>query len=361
MYKRQSYYQDDEITLKELILKIREFWLELWGKKWIILGVAIIGAAVFAVRAKMQETTYTTGLSFMVTENDQNDQNAFLNLDGQIELRGIGNNKITELARSGRIIHQVLLSQDVIGDRRDYLANHLIKLYGLDKKWAEEKMVEQYKNLHLKDFLFSRDDLDEFVPKELRALSIIHDLVSGNNITGNKGLATTSYNEDTEIFRLSVKTREENLSMRLIEGIYEELQDFYIEDKIGAPQRAFEVVSAEADSLLRVLSSLEGRLAYTKDRNRGVSSSQASINLSKLERDVSKANQEYEESVRSKKRLEMLLQGGTPTFQVIDQTFFPVRNASSLLKALILGGFLGGFLSSFFVIGRKIVRDAMAQ
>ena len=70
-----SYYQDDEITLKELILKIREFWLELWGKKWIILGVAIIGAAVFAVRAKMQETTYTTGLSFMVTENDQNDQN----------------------------------------------------------------------------------------------------------------------------------------------------------------------------------------------------------------------------------------------------------------------------------------------
>lgn len=355
------YYQDDEITLKELILKIQEFWRELWKKKiWIILA-GLIGAGLFVARAWMQETTYSAGLSFMVTENDQNDQGAYLNLDGQIELRGIGNNKITELARSGRIIHEVLLNQDIIGNTKDFIANHLISLYGFDAKWDKEKVVDQYKDLHLKDFQFTRSDIDQFSPKELRALSIVHDLVSGNSITGKKGLATTTFNEDTEVFRLKVTTLDENLSMRVIEGIYQELQAFYIEDKIGGPQRAFEILSVETDSLLQVLSSAEVSLARTKDRNRGVSSSISQIGLGKLERDVTRLNQEYEQAVRSKKRLEVLLQGGTPTFQVIDQTFFPLVNSSSRMKAIITGGFLGVFIGVIFYLGRKIIRDAMFE
>ena len=339
---------------------MQEFGKELWRKKlWIVL-VGLIGAGLFVARAWMQETTYTAGMSFMVTENDRNDQSAFLNLDGQIELRGLGNNKITELSRSGRIIHGVLLKQDVIEGRRDFIANHLISLYDLDEKWNEEKVVDQYKELQLKDFQFTRSDKEQFAPNELRALSIVHDLVSGNNITGKKGLATTTYNEDTEIFRLNVKTKDENLSMRLLEGVYEELQAFYIDDKIGGPRKAYQMISVEADSLYRILSSKENGLASAKDRNRGIISSRASITLGKLERELSKINQEYEQALTSKKRLEILLQGETPNFQVIDQTFFPVVNSSSKIKALVLGGFLGGFLGCVFFIGRKIVRDAMA-
>ena len=31
--------QEDEISLKELILKIKEWWQYLWSKKWIIIAI----------------------------------------------------------------------------------------------------------------------------------------------------------------------------------------------------------------------------------------------------------------------------------------------------------------------------------
>jgi len=156
-----------------------------------------------------------------------------------------------------------------------------------------------------------------------------------------------------------VETKDEGLSMSILESIYAELQSFYIEDKIGGPQKAFDLLEAEVDSLFQVLNDAERRLAYDRDRNRGVASSFAQINLSKLERDVNKINQEYEQALSSKRRLEVLLQGGTPTFQVIDQTFFPIVNSSSKFRALILGGLVGLFVSTICVLFRKIVKDAL--
>jgi len=45
------YYEDDEITLKELILKIQEFWWEAWNNKWKIIGIAALLAGVFITRS----------------------------------------------------------------------------------------------------------------------------------------------------------------------------------------------------------------------------------------------------------------------------------------------------------------------
>lgn len=35
--------QEDEISLKDLILKIKEWWQYLWSKKWIIIAAGLIG------------------------------------------------------------------------------------------------------------------------------------------------------------------------------------------------------------------------------------------------------------------------------------------------------------------------------
>ncbi|MFZ1526496.1 MAG: hypothetical protein WAT22_16860, partial [Saprospiraceae bacterium] len=52
-------YQDDEITLKELIEKLMEFWQELWAKKWWIIALTIPVMTYFGYKAKKAEVTYT--------------------------------------------------------------------------------------------------------------------------------------------------------------------------------------------------------------------------------------------------------------------------------------------------------------
>ena len=53
------------------------------------------------------------------------------------------------------------------------------------------------------------------------------------------------------------------------------------------------------------------------------------------------------------------LKNKTPDFSIIDQTFLPVWNSPSILKALLIGGFLGAFLGVGFLVFRKIIRDAL--
>ena len=57
-------YQDDEITLKELIEKLLEFWRELWAKKWWIILIAIPFVLYFGYKAKNTPITYTAELTY---------------------------------------------------------------------------------------------------------------------------------------------------------------------------------------------------------------------------------------------------------------------------------------------------------
>lgn len=61
-------YQDDEITLKELIEKLMEFWQELWAKKWWIIALTIPVMTYFGYKAKKAEVTYTAQLTYLLND-----------------------------------------------------------------------------------------------------------------------------------------------------------------------------------------------------------------------------------------------------------------------------------------------------
>jgi hypothetical protein len=353
------YNQDDEITLKELILKIREFWQELWRRKLLIVLLSLIVAGLFFGKGMLDKTTYSAGLSFMVAENGSSEQGRALTPYG-MDFGSVGNNKITELARSGRIIHAILLDKVAIGNKYDFIGNHIIDSYGLQSKWNEEPIIPEYEHLHLKDFYFTEDSVETFSQREYSALNTVHELLSGNNLLDEKGVMTISYNDDTDIFRLNVEVLNEQLSMRLIVAIFNELREFYIEETIGRPQRTFELLRSQSDSLAIVLKRAESNLAGASDY-RGFTSSLSGLRRTELQRELVLIEQEYGEVLRNKKSMEVLLSNEMPEFQIIDQTFIPVKNQSSKLKSLILGGILGFFLSGIYVLGAKIVRDAMAE
>ena len=354
-----SYYQDDEITLKELLLKLGEFAKELWRSKMLLVVMALVCIGGLVLKGKMTPVTYSASMSFLVEGNDGS-QTKIMSPFGPLEFGSVENNKITELARSSRIIHKVLLTKKVLDDEYDYIANHLIDIYKFQETWAKEPMIAEFKYLHLGEYYFVTDSLEIYGPKDFRALDEIQVLLAGNKLISKKGMMAMIYDDETDIFRLDVKTINEPLSLILIEAIFNELKLFYTEETVGRTTAAFELVSAQADSLQVELDDKEMALAGFQDRKRGFTSSIPDLRRAKLQREVTELTVDYNESARSRKSLELLLMQETPEFQIIDQTFIPIEEKPSMVKDVLLGGFLGLFLAGIYVIGRKIVRDAMA-
>ena len=350
------YYDDDEITLKELILKLQEFWKEAWNNKiWIILTTSIL-AGIFLGKTYLDKTTYTSSLTFLVSGNGDKNGGELASVLGY----GVINyelDKIVELARSRSIINKVLLKKIVLDGKDDFLANHLIELYNYQEDWKEEAKNSLYEELKLNDFFFTHDKVTDFVPKEHRAINLLNELVAGNNFKGKKGLITINYDKKTEIVRISVMTNQAAIAVELLDAIYKELSHFYIEESIGRPRRTFKILAERADSLLRTLEAQEYQLAKASDRNLNVYSRTSNLGLDQLARKLQTTTRLYEEVLSNKEKVEYVISSETPEFQVIDRTFLPIKDAPSKLKALIIGAFLGSFLSIAYIIGRKIIRE----
>ncbi len=56
----------DEITFKDLLLKIREIWIYLSSKKIVIISFVLIGAITGYFYAKSKITTYTANTTFVL-------------------------------------------------------------------------------------------------------------------------------------------------------------------------------------------------------------------------------------------------------------------------------------------------------
>ena len=344
------HYQDDEITLKELLLKIQEFWQEVWTNKFLIILMTSIFAIAFLANTWRKEVTYTADLSFMLTEESNSKGVRDTDLLGLGEVN-FNLDKISFLTKSSKIIYKALLKKVTINNKEDFIANHLIDIYGLHQSWQNEGS-EKYKEFSLKDFSFVKGIKEDYTRKEQRALKILQELTVNN-------LLSVSYNKSTEVFVLKATTLNEVLSTELVDNVYEALIAFYVDKTVGRPQKTYELLTLRTDSLSQLLNQAERQLAMAKDRTAGLIGSTYQVTMGQLNRQVAQTNARYMQALKNKEAVEYILQNRTPDFQIIDRTFIPILNAESKLNALLLGGFLGIFLGTLYVIGRKIVRDAL--
>lgn len=309
---------------------------------------------------KLKKVSYNSHISFLVSESDQKG-----NLNATLDLlmygaTSIDNIKLVALAKSARIIQEAMLKKITIQGEEDYVANHIIGQYDLHNNWNKESDNTRFKSISLTDFVFTRSATSNLTDQEKRAMYELQKLVLGSQ-KGSRALMNIDYNDKTEIFDLSVTTFNDELTDGLLHAIYDCLREFYIFETIGRPKKTYDLLAAKEDSLENLLNKYERSLAYTEDRTAGLIGSSAKVNISSITRELDKTKNLYSEVRRNMESIETILQTDTPNFQVLDQNFIPIEDASSFVRSLAIGLFLGGFLGSIYIIGRKIVRDAMAS
>lgn len=346
---------NDEVSLRDVLLKLREYVAEL-RRNWLILAMFTLPLVLyFGYKSFTKPVSYKAELTFML--NDEQGGSGMASLLGQFGgLLGSGGSdyqleKILEIARSRRIMSSALFESYALNGQQDFFANHVIRAQDLHQKWGKDSL--------LNGFLFTKNDPGQFSRRENKALLAVY-----GEMVGGEGVATplfsTNLDDDTGIMSLSISSNDEMLSIGLLDSLYKNISTFYIEKSIQRESETFEILAQKRDSIARVLNSNDYASASFDEKSRGLLQETQKIPATRYRRNTQILSLMYGEALKNAEFAEFALKNSTPFLSLIDVPIPPLKpSPKGRAKALVLGLMIGLVLGSVFIIARKIVREAL--
>lgn len=339
----------DEISLRDLILKAKEFLLEL-VRSWILVSiVALLVVAFMLFRYFTTPPNYSASMTFTLRTFGKNASPAAAllgNFGLGIEAgEGFSIKRMLELAKSRRVITGPLFSKIKLNGKDDFVANHLIRMYDIHEKWEDSS------NEKLQGYFFSHSDVEKFDATDKSAYSTVIGLLNG--------LYSISEDKETKIITLSSNTRNQELSMFLCNRVYASISKYYVDQAIEKERLNYEITRKRADSTGIALLHSELNLAQYKQQHNDLRLETEKIKENALERIVERLSFMYRETARSMETAKFNLDNQTPIFQEIDRPLFAVRAGNNFKDTLIFALLIGIIVGIGVVFVRKIIRDAM--
>lgn len=345
---------DEEISLRNVILKINE-WASYLLSKWrVILITAILGASLGVGYSFFKKTIYHGELTFAIEEKTAGGSGlgAIASQFGLSMGSGeggafIGDN-ILELMKSRNLIEKTLLTQVKILGKDELIVNRYIQVYKLDKEWEE--------NPNLKGFKFTKSNREEFSIQQDSILNEIYKSISNGMLDVNK------FDKKLNIVSVDVKSIDELFSKLFCESLVKNVADYYVETKTSKSRANIAILEFRADSVRRELDqSLYGR-AQLSDQNLGLVRQQAAVPKMKQELRVQVLSTMYAELVKNLEFSKMALMREEPLIQIIDKPILPLeKDKLRKSKGAIVGALLFGFFCTVYLIIKKLLKTILSN
>lgn len=334
----------DEISLRELILKMTEGWRYLLSKWLIITIVGIIGGLAGLAYALNKKPVYKAELSFVI-EDDKGSGGlgGALGLASQFgfDLGGgtgsaFSGENLLELMKSRAIVEKTLLTPVVINSKKQTFAELYIDFNGFRKKWAQSN--------NLKDIKFPVNaDPSKFTLQQDSILGVFHKSLISDNLFVDK------LDKKLSIVTVQVISSNELFSKEFAEILVKNVSDFYIETKTKKSTENVNILQHQADSIKYQLYSAISGVALAADANPNPNPSRQVLRVSSQRSQVNvEANKAIlTELVKNLEISKVSLRKETPLIQIIDSPILPLEK---IVINKIYSAFFGCFLSVFFLI-----------
>ena len=355
----QQQIDNDEISLKELIQKIKE-WIAYLKTQWkLIIGIAALGGIIGFVYASFQKPTYLATSTFVLEE----DKSGGGGLGGALGLASsfgldlgssggglFTNSNIIELMKSRLVVEKTLLNPIQISGKEISLADYYIQINELKEDWA--------KNPNLANINFPANaDRIKFSLEQDSILQTISASLTKNN------LVIVQKDKKVSIISLTVKTESELFSKLFCEQLLKETSDFYIETKSKKSRLNVDILQKQADS---IRAELNGAITGVATASDNVYNLNPAYNVKKTpgtrrQVDVQANTAILTQLVAQLELSKVSLRKETPLVQLIDRPILPLEKEKlGRLKSLILGGFLAGFLTVLYLVFGQTYRKLVA-
>lgn len=347
--------QDDEISVKDLILKLQD-WCRYFFKKWVVIvPVGIAGALLGLLYAYNVKVNYVAEITFVLEDNKSNALSSYAGLASQfgIDLGGssgsgvFSGDNFAEFLRSRLMIEKTLLSPVKVENKEISLAELYIRMNELRDNWSGKPA--------LKNIQFPvNPDRSKFTLQQDSVLNSIYQGIIKSNLL--------IYKPDKKLSFLAVKCTalNETFSKVFVERVVEEATTFYIDTKTKRSKTNVDKLQLKADSLEYLLDRKTFSLAATQDLNVNPIKRVATVNSQLAARDQAVLQTMYVEVMKNLEISKMAMVQEAPLVQVIDRPIYPLKKEKfGKLKGILMGGILAGVLIIAFLFIRRIYEKIM--
>ncbi len=330
----------EEISIKEVILKLASA-LNYLKSKWVVILVcSILGSLLGLLYTIIKKPTYTATSTFVLEDNKAGGLGQYAGLASLagIDIGGGSGNgifqgdNILELYKSRVMIEKTLLSPVKINGKNQLLIDRYINFNKLRVQWKEKD--------HIASITFNGDP-GNFNRKQD---SIITNIVETFN---KKILDIEKLDKKLNILKVDVTTNDEVFSKEFNNKLVETVNNFYTETKTKKSIQNVQILQKQADSVKRVLNSSLGGVASAIDAAPNANPALFTLRVpsQKKQVDVQANSAIYSEIVKNLEVSKIALRQEAPLIQVIDRPVLPLPiDHLGKLKGTIIGCFIGGFL-----------------
>lgn len=350
---------EDQISVKELITQMIEWFMYLLSKWKIIFFFGILGAALGLSYSFMQKPLYTASLSFAIEDQQQSSGlGGALGLASQFgfDLGGSGGGifsgtNLIELFKSRTMVEKALLTSVVSGNKTISFAELYIQQQHLRENWK--------KNTKFKDISFTlNENRDQFSRAQDSILGSIYEVLSANS------LKVEQKDKKVDIITIEFKFDDEYFAKYFTEALAKEVSEFYILTKSKKARMNMDILEKQTDSIRGELNAAISGVAIANDNTFGLN---PALNIkripsSKRQVDVQANTAILIELVKQTELAKVTLRKETPLIQVIDYPVFPLKKEKTgKLKGLIIGGIVFSFLVVFILIIKRVYKKIMSS
>ena len=351
----QTTTNEDEISLKELLEKGKEWFSYLLSKWKIILIAVVIGAALGLAYSFIKKPVYTATLTFALEDEKSGvGLGSALGLASQFgfDLGGSAGGmftgaNLTELFKSRAMVEQTLLTPVVVSGDSISLAEMYIGNEKWREKWNKKPKlagVQFLPNADRKSYTRAQDSI----------MGVIYTNLSKNS------LMVAQKDKKVSIITIDVSATDELFAMYFTEALAKEVSDFYIETKSQKARMNMDILQKQTDSVRGELNGAITGVAVANDNTFGLN---PALNVrrtpsARRQVDVQANTAILTELVKQSELAKVTLRRETPLIQIIDKPILPLKKERfGKAKGIVMGGFLLGFLMVLGLIVSRVLKE----
>ncbi|WP_337967389.1 lipopolysaccharide biosynthesis protein [uncultured Flavobacterium sp.] len=350
--------ENDEISLKEFLETIREWFTYLLSNWKIILIAGFAGALLGFIYSAVKKPTYIATLSFAMEDEKSGGGGlgGALGLASTLglDIGGSGGSiftgaNLTELFKSRTMVEQTLMSPVEVSGKSISLAEMYIQNNEWRKSWENNprfKSIQFLPNMKRQDFTRVHDSI----------LGKIYENLSKGDLNVDQK------DKKISIINMQVSSKNELFAKYFCEALVRQVGKFYIDTKSKKARINMDILERQTDSIRGELNGAITGVAVANDNTFNLN---PALNVrrtpsAKRQVDVQANIAILTELVKQAELAKVTLRRETPLIQVIDRPILPLKKDQlGKMKGMVIGSFLFVFICAIFFIVKKYIKEAL--
>jgi len=340
----------EEISLKDFLLLVKNWWKLLIINISFILIFALIGGVLGGFLAKRSETQYISDFSLIVDGESGGAGQQYMRIAESFGLGGRGGSSnlltienIKSLAFSKKIIYDALLSEINIEGKQMLLINYYIDQFDV---------LKRFKSIIKNPTDFKIQKVQPFES------SINEEIILNHVFRGlQKKAISISSPKATSLLEIKIQSSDEQFSFWFSKCLSNSLYDFFITKIKKGEDSSLKQIQLKCDSIEVVLKIKEQLLAELADNSLLTVKSAGRLDEMRVSRELNILNAMYIVNVKNLEIAKYSATNEKKVFDILDEPVLPLVTSSIALPMfVVLFGSLFGFLAFVFVLAKNEFR-----